>query len=92
MASRSSQALVARQSSRHALSLIVRMGIQRNSLRGKLPVAKDIESNLVEGAQKIVDGKATVYGQSVTDACIWEETESTLDGIARAVNKKSMCV
>ena len=51
-----------------------------------------IESNLVEGAQKIVDGKATVYGQSVTDACIWEETESTLDGIARAVNKKSMYV
>ena len=38
-----------------------------------------------------IDGKATVYGQSVTDACIWEETESTLDGIARAVNKK-VCV
>ena len=29
-----------------------------------------------------IDGKATVYGQSVTDACIgWEATESTLDGL-----------
>lgn len=48
-----------------------------------------IESNLVEGAQKIVDGKAAVYGQSVTDACIgWEATESTLDGLARAVQAR----
>ena len=61
-------------------------------LEGQPEVAKDIgkqicggsaikgvmiESNLVEGAQKIANGKAAVYGQSVTDACIgWESTES----------------
>ena len=38
-----------------------------------------LESNLVAGAQKLVDGKALVYGQSITDACIdWAETQGLL--------------
>ncbi len=29
-----------------------------------------LESHLVEGNQKVVDGKAATYGQSITDACL----------------------
>jgi len=45
-----------------------------------------IESNLVAGAQKLVAGKALVYGQSITDACIdWPETHALLGELAAAV-------
>jgi 3-deoxy-7-phosphoheptulonate synthase len=45
-----------------------------------------IESNLVAGAQKMVEGKPLVYGQSMTDACIgWPETVDMLRELAAAV-------
>jgi 3-deoxy-7-phosphoheptulonate synthase len=45
-----------------------------------------IESSLVAGAQKLVEGKALTYGQSITDACIgWDETEGLLLELAAAV-------
>ncbi|HXC94686.1 MAG TPA: 3-deoxy-7-phosphoheptulonate synthase [Edaphobacter sp.] len=45
-----------------------------------------LESNLVEGAQKLVPGKELVYGQSITDACIgWDETTKVLRELAVAV-------
>lgn len=45
-----------------------------------------LESNLVAGAQKLVDGKALVYGQSITDACIdWPETQTLLGELASSV-------
>ena len=45
-----------------------------------------IESHLVEGNQKIEKGKALVYGQSITDACInFEQTENVLKDLADAV-------
>ena len=45
-----------------------------------------IESNLVAGAQSLVHGKALVYGQSITDACIdWSETVGLLRELAGAV-------
>ena len=48
-----------------------------------------IESNLVAGAQNLVDGKALVCGQSITDACIdWEETVGLLRELAGAVRKR----
>ena len=38
-----------------------------------------IESNLIEEAQDIGDGKNLTYGQSITDACIgWDETEELI--------------
>ena len=44
-----------------------------------------IESHLVEGNQKLVDGVAETYGQSITDACIgWEDTETVLAQLANA--------
>lgn len=45
-----------------------------------------VESHLVEGRQDLVDGKAAVYGQSITDACIgWEDTETLLSNLNDAV-------
>jgi 3-deoxy-7-phosphoheptulonate synthase len=45
-----------------------------------------IESNLMAGAQKLVEGKPLVYGQSITDACLgWPETVETLRELATAV-------
>jgi 3-deoxy-7-phosphoheptulonate synthase len=49
-----------------------------------------IESNLVEGNQKLAKDLTTLTrGQSVTDACIgWEDTAKTLDVLAAAVRKR----
>jgi len=49
-----------------------------------------VESNLVAGAQKFVEGTTKVsdlvYGQSLTDACLgWPETVDVLDELAEAV-------
>lgn len=49
-----------------------------------------IESNLVEGNQKLGnDLAALTHGQSVTDACIgWDETVETLEHLAAGVRKR----
>ncbi|MFT5852457.1 MAG: 3-deoxy-7-phosphoheptulonate synthase, partial [Colwellia sp.] len=48
-----------------------------------------VESNLVEGNQKLVNGKAEVYGQSITDACIgWQDTETLLAQLSDAVTTR----
>lgn len=46
-----------------------------------------IESNIIEGNQKISDNMT--YGQSVTDACInWQTTEEVLEAFSQAVQKR----
>jgi 3-deoxy-7-phosphoheptulonate synthase len=49
-----------------------------------------IESNLVEGAQKLPkDLSQLTRGQSITDACLgWNDTVETLDVLAEAVRKR----
>jgi 3-deoxy-7-phosphoheptulonate synthase len=49
-----------------------------------------IESNLVEGNQKLTkDVAALKRGQSITDACLgWDDTVSTLDVLAEAVRTR----
>lgn len=48
-----------------------------------------VESNLVEGNQKVVPGKSLTYGQSITDACInWDDTEVVLNQLAQAVRER----
>jgi 3-deoxy-7-phosphoheptulonate synthase len=48
-----------------------------------------LESNLVEGAQRLVPGKPLVYGQSITDACMaWAETHTLLTELAAAVRAR----
>jgi len=45
-----------------------------------------IESNLIDGRQDLVPGRALDYGKSVTDACIgWDDTERTLERLAQSV-------
>ena len=46
-----------------------------------------IESHLVAGSQSIPqDGKPTVYGQSITDACVnWETTQTMLHSLADSI-------
>lgn len=48
-----------------------------------------IESNLVEGKQKVVEGQPLVYGQSITDGCVgWQETEDLCRNLANAVRSR----
>ena len=48
-----------------------------------------LESNLVEGAQKLIPGQPLVYGQSITDACLgWNETLPLLRELATAVRMR----
>ena len=50
-----------------------------------------LESNLVAGAQKLVQGKPLVYGQSITDPCLdWNETAVLLKELAAAVRAGRM--
>jgi 3-deoxy-7-phosphoheptulonate synthase len=44
-----------------------------------------LESHLVEGRQDYVPGQPSVYGQSITDACLsLEQTEPLLEQFASA--------
>ncbi len=48
-----------------------------------------VESHLIEGNQSLVNGKAEVYGQSITDACIgWDDTERMLAQLNLAVSNR----
>lgn len=48
-----------------------------------------IESNLVEGNQKVVAGQPLTYGQSITDGCInWADTQELCRNLANAVRSR----
>jgi 3-deoxy-7-phosphoheptulonate synthase len=48
-----------------------------------------LESNLVEGAQKLAKGRTLTYGQSITDACMdWNTTEELLADLAESVRSR----
>jgi 3-deoxy-7-phosphoheptulonate synthase len=50
-----------------------------------------VESHLVAGRQDVVDGKAAVYGQSITDPCIaWDDTVGVVETLATAVRERRM--
>src|SRR5688572_19603249 len=52
-----------------------------------------LESHLVEGRQDYVPGLPSVYGQSITDACIsLEQTEPILEQLARAQQSRGSSV
>jgi 3-deoxy-7-phosphoheptulonate synthase len=49
-----------------------------------------LESNLIEGAQKLGKSRTLTYGQSITDACIdWNTTEELLGVLAAAVRSRN---
>jgi len=56
----------------------------------KVITAVMIESNLIEGSQKLTGNlQALAIGQSVTDACLgWNDTVATLDTLAAAVRQR----
>jgi 3-deoxy-7-phosphoheptulonate synthase len=48
-----------------------------------------VESHLKAGRQDLIPGKALIYGQSITDACIgWEDTRSLIDLLADGVRQR----
>jgi len=48
-----------------------------------------IESHLVEGNQKVLEGEKLTYGQSITDACLgWDDSEVLLRELAQAVKQR----
>ena len=48
-----------------------------------------VESNLVEGSQRLTPGQPLTYGQSITDACIgWEDTVGCLEQLAAGVRAR----
>jgi 3-deoxy-7-phosphoheptulonate synthase len=48
-----------------------------------------VESHLVEGRQDLTPGKALLFGQSITDACLgWDDSVKLLDGLAEAVKAR----
>ncbi len=50
-----------------------------------------VESHLKAGRQDLIPGKALVYGQSITDACVgWEDTRSLIDILAAAVRQRRL--
>ena len=50
-----------------------------------------IESHLKAGRQDLIPGKALVYGQSITDACVgWEDSRALIDTFADAVRQRRL--
>ncbi|MBM2803185.1 MAG: 3-deoxy-7-phosphoheptulonate synthase, partial [Deltaproteobacteria bacterium] len=50
-----------------------------------------VESHLKAGRQDLVPGKALVYGQSITDACVgWEDSRNLIDALADAVRQRRL--
>jgi 3-deoxy-7-phosphoheptulonate synthase len=50
-----------------------------------------IESHLKAGRQDLIPGKALVYGQSITDACVgWEDSRALIDSFADAVRQRRL--
>jgi 3-deoxy-7-phosphoheptulonate synthase len=48
-----------------------------------------IESHLVGGRQDLMPGRALVYGQSITDACLgWDDSVAALDTLADGVRQR----
>jgi 3-deoxy-7-phosphoheptulonate synthase len=52
-----------------------------------------LESHLVAGRQDVEAGKALVYGQSITDACMaWDTTDTLLHDLAEAVRTRRQTI
>ena len=50
-----------------------------------------VESFLEEGNQKLVDGKAEVFGKSITDGCLsWQDSELLLQKLAESVQRSRL--
>jgi len=70
-------------------SLVCREVAGQIAVGDKRIIGVMIESNLIAGSQKLVQGQPLVYGQSITDACLgWNETLPLLQELAAAVRAR----
>lgn len=76
----------------HRLQIDVMLDVARQIAGGEERIfGTMLESNLVEGRQDLVAGKAFTRGVSITDACIgWEDTVGVLDALAEAVRQRRL--
>ncbi len=74
----------------HDRQVIVAKDIAEQLSAGETQVAGVmLESNLVEGNQKLISKEDLTYGQSITDACIsWEQTIPVLETLSAAVQQR----
>ncbi|WP_375055180.1 3-deoxy-7-phosphoheptulonate synthase [Zobellella sp. DQSA1] len=70
----------------HQRQLLVAEDICRQLRQGSRSVAGIMAESFIEpGRQEVVNGKAEVFGQSITDACLgWEDSERLLDMLYQA--------
>jgi len=75
-------------SKQHTRQLLVAEDIGHQIADGQSPIfGVMVEANLVEGRQDYTPGQPSVYGQSITDACISiAQAEGLLVGLARSKN------
>ncbi|GAA3527460.1 3-deoxy-7-phosphoheptulonate synthase [Zobellella aerophila] len=71
----------------HSRQLLVAEDICRQLKQGSRHIAGVMaESFIIEGNQQVVDGKAAVFGQSITDACLgWGDSERLLAMLYQAL-------
>lgn len=75
------------------MGVMIESNINEGSYQSSLEVFQNVVevANFAIGSQKVpAEGKAGLkYGVSITDACIgWEDTESVLENLAQAVQKR----
>jgi len=77
---------------KHENQILVVDNVAEQLERGEMRViGLMLESHLVAGRQDLVPGKALVYGQSITDACIgWDDSVRVLDRLASAVRNRRL--
>lgn len=71
----------------HERQLLVADEICRQLKAGSRYIAGIMVESFIEaGRQEVIDGKAAVFGQSITDACLgWADTEPLLESLYQAV-------
>ncbi|MHB8899337.1 MAG: 3-deoxy-7-phosphoheptulonate synthase [Thermoguttaceae bacterium] len=73
---------------RRQLAVAEGVGVQLAEGEGRI-VGVMVESHLNEGRQDLVPGRALVYGQSITDACVgWDDSVAMLELLAERVRRR----
>jgi len=80
----------ANSNKQHQKQLVVAESIKDQLANGNSNImGVMVESHLVEGNQKVVEGQPLTYGQSITDACInWEDSLTVLDTLSKGVQSR----
>ncbi|GHA21390.1 3-deoxy-7-phosphoheptulonate synthase [Oceanisphaera arctica] len=76
----------------HQRQLLVAEDICNQLKNGSRHIAGVMAESFIEsGRQEVVEGKAAVFGQSITDACLgWNDTEQLLETLYQAVSHEGL--